>query len=41
MTDFSVCVITVAAIAVILPLVFNLFYFLKTREEKKRKIGFL
>lgn len=35
MGDFVAEIVTMVAIAVILPLVFQLFYFLKSREEKK------
>lgn len=38
MSDFLSSIITVATISVVLPVVFNLFYFLKAREEKKQKI---
>lgn len=38
MSDFLSSVITAATISVVLPVVFNLFYFLKAREEKKQKI---
>ncbi|MDE7083441.1 MAG: hypothetical protein K2O89_07055 [Clostridia bacterium] len=38
MGDFVAEIVTLVAIAVILPLVFQLFYFLKSREEKKSGI---
>ena len=38
MSDFITSIITIVAIAITLPIVFNVFYFLKQREEKRQKI---
>ncbi len=35
--DFLTSILITVAVSVVLPVVFNLFYFLKRREEKKRK----